>query len=458
MTIREAGGLLRQRRISAVELAEQSIAQIERLNPELNAFLTVTVAKARERARQGDEELARGEDRGPLHGIPIAYKDLFYTKGVRTTAGSLLFVKQFPAYDAAVVERLNEAGAVMAGKTGMHELAYGITSGNPHFGAVANPWNVECIPGGSSGGSGAAVSSGMVAVAMGSDTGGSIRIPASFCGTVGLKPTFGRVSRYGTMPLSYSLDHMGPLTGTVRDAALVLNAIAGYDPRDPSSSRAPVEDFLPPDDIRLDGVRVGLPENFYFDRVDSQVRDAVHRAARLAQQSGAEVVPVRVPDIDALNTVGRVILLSEASALYEPYMDQRDLFGADVLALLDQGRLLKATDYINAQRLRRALSREFSTIWNQVDCIFTPATAVPAPRIGQTAISIDGVDEDVRLAATRPVRAINLLGLPAISLPSGMHSSGLPMGLQIVGRAFREAALLRVAAAVEDALGVLVRD
>lgn len=453
MTIREAAALLRERRASAMELAEQSIARIESLNPSLNAFLTVTAGKARDRANQLDEELARGVDRGPLHGIPIAYKDLFYTKGVRTTAGSLLFAKLFPAYDAAVVEKLNDAGAVMVGKTGMHELAYGITSDNPHFGSIGNPWNPECIPGGSSGGSGVAVASGMAASALGSDTGGSIRIPASFCGVVGLKPTFGRVSRYGAVPLGYSLDHMGPLTRTVRDAALVLNAIAGHDPRDPSSSHAAVEDFLPPDDVSLAGVRVGLPENFYFDRVDAEVREAVHHAARLAEAAGAEVVPIRLPDIEALNAVGRVILLGEASALYEPYMDRRDLFGADVLALLDQGRLLKATDYINAQRIRRSLTREFTALWDKIDCLFTPTTTVPAPRIGQTTITIEGKDEDVRLAATRNVRAINLLGLPAVSIPSGIHSSGLPMGLQIVGRAFKEAALLRVAAAVEDALG-----
>jgi aspartyl-tRNA(Asn)/glutamyl-tRNA(Gln) amidotransferase subunit A len=454
MTIREAAALLRQRRVSALELAEQSIARIESLNPSLNAFLTVTAGKARDRARQADEELTRGVDRGPLHGIPIAYKDLFYTKGVRTTAGSLLFVKQFPAYDAAVVEKLSDAGAVMAGKTGMHELAYGITSDNPHFGPIANPWNTECIPGGSSGGSGAAVAGGMVAAAMGSDTGGSIRIPASFCGVVGLKPSFGRVSRYGTVPLGYSLDHMGPLTRTVRDAALVLNAIAGYDRRDPASSRAGVEDFLPPDEVQLAGVRIGLPENFYFDRVDAEVREAVHRAARLAEEAGAEIVPLRVPDIEALNAVGRIILLCEASALYEPYMDQRDLFGTAVLALLDQGRLLRATDYINAQRIRRSLTRDFTALWDGIDCLFTPTTTVPAPRIGQTTINIEGADEDVRLAATRNVRAINLLGLPAVSIPSGVHSSGLPMGLQIVGRASQERALLSVAAAVEDRLGV----
>jgi aspartyl-tRNA(Asn)/glutamyl-tRNA(Gln) amidotransferase subunit A len=453
MTIQEAAAALRARQVSSVELTEQSIALTERLNPELNAFLTVTVAKARERALQADQELSRGVDRGPLHGIPIAHKDLFYTKTVRTTAGSLLFVKQFPTYDAAVVEKLNEAGAVMIGKTGMHELAYGVTSDNPHFGSIANPWNVACIPGGSSGGSGAAVASGMVAMAMGSDTGGSIRIPASFCGTVGLKPTFGRVSRYGAMPLGFSLDHMGPLTRTVRDAALTLQAIAGHDPRDPSSSRAPVSDYMPPEHIRLAGVRIGLPENFYFDRVDPEVRDAVQRAARLAAEAGAEIVPLRVPDIDALNTLARVVLLSEASALYERYMDERDLFGRDVLALLDQGRLIKATDYVNAQRLRRSLAREFSAVWTRVDCLFTPTTSVVAPRIGQATVTVDGVDEDVRLAATRFVRAINLLGVPAISLPCGMHSSGLPMGLQIVGRAFQEPALLRVAAAVEDALG-----
>jgi aspartyl-tRNA(Asn)/glutamyl-tRNA(Gln) amidotransferase subunit A len=246
---------------------------------------------------------------------------------------------------------------------------------------------------------------------------------------------------------------MGPLTRTVRDAALALQAIAGHDPRDPSSSRAPVSDYMPPEHIQLSGVRIGLPENFYFDRVDAEVRDAVQRAARLAAEAGAEIVPLRVPDIEALNTVARVILLSEASALFERYMDQRDLFGADVLALLDQGRLIKATDYVNAQRVRRSLAREFSAVWNRVDCLFTPTTPMPAPRIGQTTVAVDGVDEDVRLAATRFVRAINLLGVPAISLPSGMHSSGLPMGLQIVGRAFQEPALLRVAAAVEDVLG-----
>jgi aspartyl-tRNA(Asn)/glutamyl-tRNA(Gln) amidotransferase subunit A len=451
VTIREAAAALRTRALSSVELTSSALQRIERLDPKLNSFLTVTGDAALSQARQADDALATGRDLGPLHGIPIALKDLFLTRGERTTGGSKIYQHFVPDMDAAVVEKLAAAGAVMIGKLNMHELAYGITSANPHFGPVRNPWNTEQIPGGSSGGSGAAVAAGFVFAAMGSDTGGSIRIPASFCGTFGIKPTYGRVSRYGTLPLGYSLDHMGPLTRSVRDAAIVLNAIAGYDGRDPASARNPAPDFVPAEGCSIRGVRIGVPENFFFDRIDTEVEAGVRAALRRAEAAGGEIKPVTVPDMPGLNAVARVVLLAEAAAVLSPHLGDRQQFGSDVLALLDQGRLIPATDYINAQRLRRGMQREFASLWGAVDCLVTPATPAPAARIGDTIVRLGGQDEDVRLAATRLVRGINALGIPALSMPCGLTQAGLPIGMQIVGPAFQEAAILRVAAALEDA-------
>jgi aspartyl-tRNA(Asn)/glutamyl-tRNA(Gln) amidotransferase subunit A len=450
MTIREAAAGLRAHRFSAVELATAAIARIDRLNPSLRAFITVTAGQALDQARQADREFVMGKDRGPFHGIPVALKDLFATKGVRTTAGSKVYENFVPEINATVVEKLLAAGAVLLGKLNMHELAYGITSANPNFGAVRNPWNLEHSPGGSSGGSGVAVATHMIFMAMGTDTGGSIRIPASFCGTVGLKPTYGRVSRFGVLPLGFSLDHMGPLTRSVRDAALALNAIAGHDPRDPASSRRPAVDYVPDEDCSIRGVRIGFPDSFFFEHLHADVESAVRGAIARAESLGAVVKPVRLPDIPALNAVARIVLLAEASAVAETYPDDRSLYGADVRALLDQGRLVPATDYINAQRLRRKMRREFDQVWKQVDCLITPATPSPAPRVGDTTIRLGGRDEDVRLASTRLVRGVNALGYPALSLPCGLSASGLPLGMQIIGPAFEEALLLRIGAALED--------
>ena len=448
--IRGTGADLRARRTSSVELVADAIARIERHGQQLRAFITVTGKQAKEQALEADRELAAGVDRGPLHGIPIALKDLFLTRGVRTTAGSRLYENFVPDYDATVVERLRAAGAVILGKLNMHEMAYGITSANPHFGPVRNPWNPEHSPGGSSGGSAAAVAARMVYVAMGSDTGGSIRIPAAFCGTVGLKPTYGRVSRYGALPLGWSLDHMGPLTRTVRDAALVLNAIAGRDPKDPTSSQRPAADYVPEEGCSIRGLRVGIPENFYFERVDADVERAVRGAIARAESLGASVRPVQLPDVAALNAVARVVLLAEASAMAGPALARRELFGGDVLALFDQGRLVPATDYIDAQRLRKIMRRDFHRIWNEIDCLMTPTTPNVAPKIGDTTVRLGGRDEDVRLATTRLVRGINALGYPALSLPCGISGGGLPIGVQIVGAAFAEATVLRLGAALED--------
>ncbi|MGD0438330.1 MAG: amidase, partial [Bryobacteraceae bacterium] len=435
MTVREAAAALRSRRVSSVELARQCLDRIAKLNPHLNAFITVADERARAEAEQRDRELADGLDRGPLHGIPIAHKDLIWTQGIRTTSGSKLFADYVPDSDAPVARKLADAGAVMLGKTGLHELAYGVTSENPHFGAIRNPRDPARTPGGSSGGSGAAVAADMVYMATGTDTGGSIRIPASFCGVVGLKPTYGLIDRSGIQPLGLSLDHVGPLARTVADVRVAFEIMAG------ASSPAP----------SIQGLRIGLPENFYFERCAGGVREAVEQAAQKAEQLGARVSKVQVPDVEALNTAGRVILLAEASAVYEPYWARREDFGPDVLALLDQGRMVPATDYVNAQRLRAALVSDFRGLFSEIDCLFTPTTPAAAPLIGQKQMELGGEMVDTRLAATSLVRGINVLGFPALSIPCG-SVQGLPIGLQLIARPFEESLLLALGEALETAL------
>ncbi len=449
MTIREAAAALRKRRLSSVELTMAAIARIDRLNGSLHAFITVTAPYALDRARVADSELGSGHDRGPLHGIPVAVKDLFATRGVRTTAGSNVFEHLVPNSNSTAVDRLEKAGAVLLGKLNLHELAYGITSENPFYGAVHNPWSDAHSPGGSSGGSGAAIAANLVYGALGTDTGGSIRIPAAFCGTVGLKPTYGRISRHGVLPLAYSLDHVGPLTRSVADAAVMLNALAGRDPLDDTSSSHPPIDYVPEDSPSIRGLRIGFPQNFFFDRLDSDVESSVRGACARAEALGAIVKPVIVPDMAAINAIGRVILLSESSAYLEPYLNENNRFGSDVYSLLQQGRLIPATDYINAQRLRRRARQQFDELWREVDCLFTPTTPNTAPPLGAQTVKLGGGDEDVRLATTRLVRGINVLGLPALSIPCGLSGAGLPIGLQIVGQAFEEAAILKVGAALE---------
>ncbi len=412
MTITEAAAALRAGKVSSRELVEESLRSIG-----LNAFITVTEEEARAEARAADEELARGTDRGPLHGLPVAVKDLFWTRGVRTTAGSTIFSGFVPRRDARAVALLREAGAIIAGKTNMHELAYGITSENPHFGPVRNPYNPEYVAGGSSGGSGAAVAGNMVFAALGTDTGGSIRIPASFCGCTGLKPTYGVVSRAGVIPLGYTQDHVGPLARTVRDAAIVLNALTGR------------RDCEPSEDANLRGLRVGV------------IGDADPGPACAA---GAVAVRVDVPELDEINAIGRMVLLAEASAVYGRHLDGGAKIGKDVRALLEQGRLISATDYINAQRLRRVRQREFRRVWEEADILLAPVTGVTAPRIGGA---------DVRLAVTRWTRPWNVLGLPAISIPAGFDRNGLPTAVQLIAPAFAEQRLLGAAAALERVIG-----
>jgi aspartyl-tRNA(Asn)/glutamyl-tRNA(Gln) amidotransferase subunit A len=435
MTIREAGGAIRARKISSEELTKQCLDQIAKLNPVLNAFITVTGDSALARAQELDRELAQGIHRGPLHGIPIAHKDLMWTKGVRTTSGSKIFADFVPDRDAPVVEKLAEAGAVLVGKAGLHELAYGITSDNPHFGSIRNPRNPEHSPGGSSGGSAVAVATGMAFVATGTDTGGSIRVPASFCGVAGLKPTYGLIDRRDVQPLGLSLDHVGPLARTVDDVRVALDAMS-------DGAR------LKPAPASLRQIRVGLPENFYFDTVEPEVRVAVQKAGLRMEELGARVIPLQVPDVAALNQAGLVILLSEAAAVHQTHLHRRGDLGSDVLALLDQGSLIPAADYVNAQRVRKLLLNEFHALFRGIDCLITPTTPITAPRIGQTEITLDGAVHDTRMLTTRFVRGFNVLGFPALSIPCGASSEGLPIGLQMVARPHEENLLLMLGEAL----------
>ncbi|MBC7925256.1 MAG: amidase [Bryobacteraceae bacterium] len=451
MTIRDASKLLRSKEISVKELVQQSLAAAER-DAHLNAFITITADQALRRAEELDEELRQGQDRGPLHGIPIGFKDLCYTRGTRTTNGSKLFTDFVPDYNATVVERLEAAGAISIGKLNQHEIAYGITSSNPWFGHVRNPWNPECIPGGSSGGSGVAVAAGSIFCGIGSDTGGSIRCPAAFCGTVGIKPTFGRVSRHGCFPLGLSLDTVGPLTRSVADAAVVLGVIAGPDLRDDATLRHPAESFVVDRTNSLEGVRLGVPDNFYTDRLHPDVASMYKGAIRTAEELGARITAVTVPDPEGLNVLARVTLLCEATAVMRPYLHRREELGKDVMGLLDQGGLVGASEYISAQRLRRSMQVAWDRMFRDVDALVTPCSPVPAPRIGQSSVTVSGVDEDTRIASTKYLRGVNVLGLPAIAIPCGLTSDPLPVGLQIIGSAWSEQRLIAYASALERAL------
>ena len=452
VTIQRLAHQIRQGNCSPVELTRETLNRIQRHQPTLNAFITVTEDLALDQARQAEREIREGRDRGPLHGIPFAAKDLFYTRGIRTTVGSKILRDFIPEHDAAVIEKLRYAGAVLVGKTGLHEWAYGITSNNPHFGAIHNPWDTTRIPGGSSGGSTAALAAGLCSFSLGSDTGGSIRIPASFCGVVGLKPTFGRVSRWGMFPLGYSLDHAGPFAHTVEDAALVYQAIAGHDPRDETTVERSISLPAFTEDPWLKHKKIGVPRNFYYENLDPEIDDAVKEALAVLERLGAELIPIDVPNMEEFNTIGKLILSAEATSVHRGrFQERKEDFGDDVRALLEQGEAVLATEYLDAQKQRRELVRDFNRLFDQVDLIAAPTAPIAAPKIGEGTVSIGTSTVEVRLAVTRLVRAVNLGGWPTLSIPCGFTSQGLPIGLQLIGNRFEEKGLLEVGRAYQQA-------
>lgn len=452
LSVADLGALIERREVSAVEVAQTYLTRIEELEPRLNAYVCVLGEQSLAEARKVDEAIAAGKYLGPLHGAPVALKDIFDLAGTKTTASSKILADNLVHTDSTVTRKLKAAGAVFVGKTNMHEFAFGITTNNPHYGPTRNPWDTTRVPGGSSGGSGAAVSAGLCAAATGTDTGGSIRIPAALCGTVGLKPTFGRVSKAGVLPLSWSMDHAGPLTRTVEDAAIFLAAIAGYDPSDTTSADVPVADYRAALGAGVRGMRLGVPRDFFFAQLDPDVRRAVEEAVAVFRLLGVAADDAALPHMAYAPTVVPLTIQSEAAAYHEHWLRTRPQdYGADVRRRLEVGRTALATDYINAQRVRSMIKADFDQALDLFDGLIVPTIPTVAVPIGEDRVEVDGQIFGVRPTYTRFTSPINLTGLPAISIPCGFSAGGLPIGFQLVGRAFDETTLLSLAHAYEQA-------
>ena len=445
LTLEGAAALVRERRVSPAELTDACLARIEAVEPRLNAFVTVTADIARAQAREAGDEIAAGRYRGPLHGIPVAVKDLFATKGVRTTAGSRILADWIPDEDATVVRHLREAGAVLLGKLGMHEFAYGVSSVNPHFGDVHNPWDTTKIPGGSSGGSAVAVAAGEAYVTLGSDTGGSIRIPASLCGCVGLKPTFGRASLFGAVPLAWSLDHPGPLARTVRDVAVATAAMAGFDPRDPISADRPVPDFLAGIDVGPQTLRIGVPTDHVWDECDPAIAKAVRAAIDALARAGAEVIEIRWPRAAEYAKASSAVLGVEARAYHEGTFPGRS---ADYGPLI-RSRLASQGD-VDALTYARSMKLLLESRAGAADRDLDGVDVLAMPTVPSRAWTIEEAKDLPRPSEwTRITRIFDLTGQPAISVPCGIDPDGIPIGLQFAARMWDEAAVLRAARAYE---------
>jgi aspartyl-tRNA(Asn)/glutamyl-tRNA(Gln) amidotransferase subunit A len=447
ITIAEAARSFQAGELSPVELTRACLERIEALDPKLNAFVTLLPEEAVAEARAAEERLGRGKRLGPLDGIPFAVKDLYETKGVRTTAGSKILADYVPAEDATCVRRLREQGVVLLGKLNMHEWAFGATGVVSHFGPTHNPWALERITGGSSSGPGAALAASLCLGSLGSDTGGSIRMPASMCGIVGFKPSFGRVSTHGVIPLSSSLDHAGPMTRTVEDAALVLQAIAGRDPNDSTTEDVPVPDYPAVLSGEVRGLRVGVPDKDVFSGLDKDVETSFRAALKTLEGLGASLVDVEIPSVQRADAIWLAIAGPEAAAFHRRNLEERPGdFSEQVRLRLQLGSQLRAVDYLGGLESQRQLRAEVEKQYAKIDVLVTPTTAFTASKI-----------EDELAASAREVHLhrftcpFNLTGHPAVSLPCGFDGQGLPVGLQIVGQRFDEETVLRVAHAYEQA-------
>lgn len=451
VSIETLASLYRKRKVSPVEIAKLLLARVDRFNSELNAYLTVTADFALAQAKKAESELFKKSrrDRGPLHGIPISLKDNIYTKDVRTTAGSKILKDFVPLYDAPVVTQLKEAGAVILGKTNMHEFAYGVTSNNPHYGPVHNPWNLACIAGGSSSGSAAAVAAGLCYASIGTDTGGSIRIPAALCGVVGLKPGVGRVNSQGTIPLSPTLDFVGPIARSVRDAALML---------DPIFARARGEKSpVPPKSVSRRRFRLGIPSEFFFSANSLDVQSAFQDAVRRIQKKVATLVDVSLPTLEETEDAGNQIAWPEATRYHQHsgwFPRFSDQYSEDVRLRLEAGTKVSAVAYLDALQTRARFIQQFHAAMAEakVDALIVPTTPIAAPEIGQEKVLIGGKEFSTRALLLRHNRPANLAGVPAISLPCGFTPDGLPVGLQLIGAVASEPLLLTIACALERIL------
>jgi aspartyl-tRNA(Asn)/glutamyl-tRNA(Gln) amidotransferase subunit A len=463
-TITEISALLAQRKISPVEITNLFLDRIEKYNPTLNAYLTVTRDGALVAACESEKRIRQKRSRGPLEGIPIALKDNIWTRGICTTAGSKFLEDFVPEEDATVAASLHRAGAILLGKTNLHEFAYGITTNNPHYGPTRNPWDITRIPGGSSGGSAAAIAAGLCVASVGTDTGGSIRIPAALCGIVGLKPTFGRVSCHGVVALAPTFDHVGPLARTAADAALILGVIAGRDPLDPPTLSQPrfkafadvrqlTQRFRPQFSSKRP-LKLGLPREYFFSGLGEEVREAVKSAVHSFEELGAIIEEVSLPNINDTDDASTFIALAEATHYHQAqgwFPTQSSNYGEDVIKRLEMGLDIRAADYLAAREIQNRVRAEFGAALRQVDVIIAPTVPITAPKIGENVVRIESADEPVRGALIRLNRPANFTGLPALSLPCGWSDEKLPIGLQLIGDAWAEEKLLVIAQLFEHA-------
>ena len=453
MTISELAPKIRNKEISPVELIEAALTEADRLQPKLNSFITLLHEQAMDQARESETALSRGDYRGPLHGIPIGLKDNLATAGITTTVGSKVLANHVPDEDAEVVIRCRDAGAIFIGKENLEEFAAGATSNNPHYGAVHNPWELDHVPGGSSGGGGANVASGVTFASLGTDLGGSVRLPGTFCGVVGLKQTYGRVSQRGLMVTSFNGDHIGPMTRSVADSALLLQVLAGNDPLDPSSVPVPVPDYNAYLGKGLKGLKMGVPSNHFFDLLDEEVEAAVRGSVAALEELGAELLEVSLPAMEYIGAM-RISALADGVVTHEPYLkNHRESYGPDVLYRTIPGQFVLGKDYSKSLKVQRMIQEEYLRVMHQVDFLVTPTAPVPAPRIDATHVNINGEDHRVRGPGSgfisRNTSPLNAVGLPAISVPCGVNHAGLPIGVQFITAPFEEGLLFQVADSYE---------
>ena len=444
--------LVQSKEISPVEIIEAHLTRIDATEPVLNSFITLLADQARKPARQAEKDIQAGRYKGPLHGIPVALKDLYNTGGVRTTSGSRIFDTFIPTEDCTVAAKFHQAGAILLGKLNMHQFAYGPTGENPDYGHMHNPWNPDMVTGGSSGGSGSAAAAGQCTITTGSDTGGSIRIPAALCGIVGLKPTYGLVSRYGLSALSWSLDHPGPMTRTVEDTAITMNVIAGHDPKDVASAKVDIPDYTSALTGDVKGLRIGIVKEYFEVPLDPQVRKAVMDAISLLESMGVEIKEVSYPMFNQSQAISSTVLMAEATAYHRDLLekDGHQLY-EPVRQRLEAGLFISAAEYLRAQQARSIFDQQGRRLLDEVDLLAGPTEPVTAPEILASKVMAGEQEVGVVGALTQYTRPYNINGFPAISVPCGFSDEGMPIGLQLAGRPFDELTVLRAAHAYEQA-------
>jgi aspartyl-tRNA(Asn)/glutamyl-tRNA(Gln) amidotransferase subunit A len=463
LTIKHLSKLIASREISCSEVVDATIERLQKLNPTLNAFITILDESAKREAKHADLLIKQGKYLGPLHGIPVSFKDLVYVKGVRSTSGSKILADFVPDYDSTVTRKLRKAGAIIVGTNNTHEFACGITNINPHYGPSKNPWDSTRMSGGSSGGSAVAVSSGMSLASIGTDTSGSIRVPSSLCGIFGLKPTYGRVSKYGVMPLAPSIDHVGPLARSAWDIAAVLQVIAGYDKLDPSSVKVPVPNYL--EEISSSSERrnsndgsnkkfkIGIPKQFFFDMIEPKVMEIFREFVDRLHGCGITTTSnVDVDGTDKIFDTWRAIRLGESAATHDEWMVSRPQdYGEDVIRMLEKGQEISAVKYINAlHKWRQEIKNAFLKGMSEYDALLVPTTIIPAPFLDQNEVNIEGKTIEVYLSLSRLTTVFDITGLPALNIPAGLVDSKLPVGVQLVGRPLDEARILKIAYTYEQ--------